>query len=361
MSITESKIYYWLSLASITPRTLNKILEKYSPLEFWDEYEAILKATSLGERDGFKALKQFRSEDYINDSLSALAKKGIGVATRAGGKFSERLMQREVDPPVILYYRGNIDLLDTRCFAIVGTRQCSTYGESSAKKLAKELSPYFTIVSGLAMGIDGYAQRVALDAGGKTIGVLGSGLNCFTPACNEKLFEEVCEKGLVVSEYPPDRFATKYTFPARNRIISGLSEGVLVVEAKEGSGALITADFANAQNREVFAVPGNIDRTGAKGTNGLISRGEAKLVVSYKDILHDLNVDFDENNTKNRVATLDNSELKVYNLLQNGGLHADEICLKLGMNIVELTTVLTTLELKQVIKKTIASTYCLAE
>ena len=361
MSMNESKIYYWLSLSNISPRTLNKILERYSPLEFWDDYDAILGATSLGERDSFKALKQFRSEDYINDSLSLLAKRGIGVATRAGGKFSERLLQREVDPPVILYYRGDIDLINTRCFAIVGTRGCSQYGEATAKKFAKDLSPYFTIVSGLAMGIDGYAQRATLTEGGKTIGVLGSGLNCFSPACNERLFEEVCESGLVISEYPPDRFPTKYTFPARNRIISALSEGVLIVEAKEGSGALITADFANAQNREVFAIPGNIDRSNALGTNGLISRGEAKLVVSYMDILHELNVDFDENNAKNRVATLDNSELKVYNLLQNGGLHADEICLKLGMNIVELTTVLTTLELKQVIKKTLASTYCLAE
>lgn len=360
MSINESKIYYWLSLSSISPRTINKILEQYSPLEFWNDCETILRTTSLGKRDSFKALKQFRNEDYIDSSLAALAKKGIGVATRAGGRFPERLMQREVDPPAVLYYRGDINLLSTRCFAIVGTRHSSQYGENAAKKFAKELSPYFTIVSGLAMGIDGYAQRATLSEGGKTIGVLGSGINCFTPACNESLFEEVCEKGLVITEYPPNRFATKYTFPERNRIISGLSDGVLVVEAKDKSGALITADLANSQNREVYAVPGNIDRTGASGTNALISRGEAKLVMSYKDILHDLNVDFDENNTKNRVATLDNSELKVYNLLQNGGLHADEICLKLGMNIVELTTILTTLELKQVIKKTLASTYCLA-
>ena len=361
MSMNESKAYYWLSLANSAPRTVNKILEQYSPLEFWNDYECIMSSTALGEKNAFKALKRFHSESYIDESLSRLARLGIKVATRTGGKFPKRLMQREVDPPIVLYYKGDISLLDTECFAIVGTRSASMYGENTAKKFSRELSRYFTIVSGLAMGIDGYAQRAALDADGKTIGVLGSGFNCFTPACNKRLFDEVCERGLVISEYAPDIFPTKYTFPQRNRIISGLSRGVLVVEAKTGSGALITADLANSQNREVYAVPGNLDRANASGTNSLISKGEAKLVIDYKDILRDLNVDFDENNDKNHIATLDNSELKVYNLLQNGGMHADEICLKLKMNIVELTALLTTMELKHVIKKCASSTYCLAE
>ncbi len=355
--MNASKVYYWLSLAGFAPNTLNKILEKYSPMELWENYDIILSSTSLGERDNFKALKQFKSEEYINSSLHKLAEAGIGVVTRAVDKMSERLLQKEVAPPVVLYYRGDVSLLQTRSFAIVGTRQSTTYGEETAKKFAEGLSRYFTIVSGLAMGIDGVAQKAALAANGKTVGVLGSGLNCFTPACNRRLFEEVCEKGLVISEYPPDAFATKYTFPARNRIISGLCEGVLVVEANAKSGALITAELANEQNREVYAVPGNVDRSRAAGTNSLIAKGEAKLVTDYTDILNDLNIVFDKNIDKIDSVALDNSELKVYNLLQNGPMHADELCLKLGIKIFELAPLLTMMEVKKIIKKTATSTY----
>lgn len=355
--MNESKAYYWLSLACFAPSTLNKILEKYSPMELWDNYDIILNSTSLGEKDGFKALRQFKNEDYLNDSLNKLRKNGIGVVTRAVDKMPQCLLQKEVAPPAVLYYKGDISLLKTRCFAIVGTRQSTTYGEDIAKRFASGLSKYFTIVSGLAMGIDGIAQKAALAAGGKTIGVLGSGLNCFTPSCNGRLFDEVCEKGLAISEYPPDMCATKYTFPTRNRIISGLSEGLLIVEANAKSGALITAELANEQNREVYAVPGNVDRSRAAGTNSLIAKGEAKLVVEYTDILNDLNIDFDKNIDKNDAVVLDNSELMVYNLLQNGPLHADELCLKLGMKIFELTPLLTMMEVKKIVKRTAASTY----
>lgn len=361
MSIIDSKIYYWLSLGGMQPSTVNKILEMYTPLELWENYESIISSTELGNRSGFKALRQFRSEEYINDSLDKLRKRGIGVITRAVDKMPERLLQKEVSPPIVLYYKGDVSLLKTRCLAVVGSRSNSRYGEETAKKFVGGLVPHFTIVSGLAMGIDGIAQRAALDEGGKTIGVLGSGLACFSPICNEKLFEAVCESGLAVSEYPPDTAATKYSFPARNRLISGLSEGVLVVEANSESGALITADFANAQNREVYAVPGNLDREKAAGTNKLISKGEAKLVVDYRDILTDLKVDFKEDIEKKTLPLLDNFELKVYNLLKNGQLHSDELCLKLGIKVWELTPVLTLLEMKGIIKKTLASTYCTAQ
>lgn len=361
MSMNESKVYYWLSLTNITPNALSKMLEVYSPMELWENYDLILASTALGERNNFKALKQFRNEDYLNQSLENLKKQGIGVITRAVDKMPEKLLQREVNPPVVLYYKGDISLLKQRCFAVVGTRNCSKYGEDIARRFARDLSDYFTIVSGLAMGVDGYAQRAVLENGGKTIGVLGSGLNCFTPACNYRLFEKVCEQGLVITEYPPNMFATKYTFPARNRIISGLCEGVLIVEANEKSGALITADLANSQNREVYAVPGNLNSLKAAGTNALISRGEAKLVVSFKDILLDLNTEIKENNEKNDALGLDNSELMVYNLLQNGQMHADEMCMKLKMKIYELAPVLTSLEMKRIVKKTQASTYCLVK
>ena len=359
MSINASKVYYWLSLANFSPTAVNKILDVYAPMELWDNFDTILRSTALGEREKFKTLKQFRSEEYISESLNKLYMQNIGVVTRAVDKMPECLMQKEVSPPIVLYYKGDISLMKTRCFSIVGTRRNTSYGEDVAKRFSKGLCKYFTIVSGLAMGIDGIAQKAVLSENGKTIGVLGSGFNCFTPACNRRLFDEVCERGLVVSEYAPDVSATKYTFPARNRIISGLSEGVLVVEADDGSGALITADCANSQNRDVFAIPGNLDRTRAAGTNALIANGEAKLVMDYKDILRDLKVDFNEKIVKNDVAVLDNSELMVYNLLQNGPMHSDEMCMKLGMKAYELTPLLTVMEIKQIINKISASAYCL--
>jgi len=195
------------------------------------------------------------------------------------------------DPPLKLYVLGNKELLKQKGIAIVGSRKCSEYGKEVALQISKQLSEAgINIISGLAVGIDSFAHLGNLQENsiGKTIAVLGSGLDKIYPKENIELARKIIKSdGCIVTEYPEGTSASKSNFPQRNRIISGLSKGVLVVEASEKSGALITADFALEQGREVFAVPGDINKETSKGTNDLIKQG-AKLVTNYEEILEEI-------------------------------------------------------------------------
>ncbi len=190
------------------------------------------------------------------------------------------------DKPTVLFAKGNINLLNEKSVAIVGCRDCSDYGKNVAKKLSYDLAKEnICIVSGLAKGIDTFAHIGALEAGGKTIAVIGSGLDYVYPSENKHLYERIIKNnGLIVTEYIIGTKPERLNFPARNRIISALSEAVVVVEAKERSGALITAEFGLEQGKEVLAVPGNISSVNSKGTNKLIKDG-AFIITDYKDIL----------------------------------------------------------------------------
>jgi len=195
------------------------------------------------------------------------------------------------DPPKALYYAGDLTLLGTRLVAVVGSRKFTAYGRRVAAKIAGRLAACgVTVVSGMAVGIDGIGHRSALDAGGKTIAVLGNGLDVMYPAANRELKKDILRDGLLLSEYPPGMKGTKYTFPQRNRIISGLSEATVVVEAGLNSGSLITAALAAEQGRTVYGVPGNIDAVTSLGTNMLIRDG-AQPLIAVDDLLADLGVD----------------------------------------------------------------------
>jgi len=197
-------------------------------------------------------------------------------------------------PPKIIYIKGKIIPKDKLAIGIVGTRKCTDYGKEIAYKLSSELSKLgITIVSGLAQGIDTYAHKGALDNKARTIAILGTGIDkkSFYPLENYDLSEQIAENGAIISEYEQGSRGTKYSFPQRNRIISGLSLGVIVIEAPEKSGALITADFALEQNKEVFVVPGPINSENSKGTNKLIKQG-AKLITNIHDILEELNLTY---------------------------------------------------------------------
>ena len=201
-------------------------------------------------------------------------------------KYYPNKLKSIYDPPELLYCLGDIRLLNEPSIAIVGTRNASNYGKRIAYNLSQELSKRgVTIISGLASGIDSYAHEGAFKNVGKTIAVLGSGIDVIYPKENEDLYKSIIKNGgLIVSEFPLGTKPEKDNFPKRNRIISGLSDGVVVVEAKKKSGALITADLALEQGRSVFAVPGNIDSQNSEGTNNLIKEG-AVPVTSYLDIL----------------------------------------------------------------------------
>jgi DNA processing protein len=262
-------------------------------------------------------------------------------------------------PPPQLFVKGEILPRDKNAIAIVGTRRATPYGLGQCEKLAYDLALRgVTIVSGMATGIDTAAHIGALKAGGRTIAVLGSGHNDIYPPENKKLYEKIAKNGAVVSELEPDTPPSPLTFPKRNRIISGMSKGVVVVEAPRRSGALITANFAVEQNREVFAMPGNVNSTRSNGTNALIKEG-AKLVENAGDILEELKHVIDLEGvaeleggvkTAGAVSLMSPAERKVFKALDDTPKTRDDILKISAIPAPKLSEILLRLEVKRLIK-----------
>ena len=262
-------------------------------------------------------------------------------------------------PPEELFINGEILPRDDNAIAIVGTRRATRYGLEEAKKLSYDLAlKGITIVSGMASGIDTAAHKGALAAGGRTIAVLGSGHNNIYPPENKKLYDEIAKNGAVITEYPPDTCPRPMNFPKRNRIISGLSKGVVVVEAPQKSGALITANFALNQGKEVFAMPGNINSTRSNGTNALIQEG-AKLVRNINDILEELKhvmpvsaepVQDRSHDKEPPLKNLSFEEKTIFGILDYEPKSRDEILQTIHLPVQQLSKALLGLELKKLIK-----------
>ena len=250
--------------------------------------------------------------------------------------------------PAELFYKGNIDILKRRCVSIVGSRGTTSYGRNTAVKIAGNAAEAgLAVVSGMARGIDTCAHRGALDAGGDTVAVLGCGVDICYPAENKKLKECIERDGLVISEYPPGTGPQKYHFPQRNRIISGLSELTVVVQAGNSSGAMITAELAAEQGRDVCAVPGNIDSQYNMGNNKLIKDG-ALPVINVRDVLELMGVDTADRSTAERV--LSDTEMKIYSILEkHGELTVDEICRALSKPPSYVSGIVTVMEMKGVV------------
>ena len=250
--------------------------------------------------------------------------------------------------PAELFYKGNIDILKRRCVSIVGSRGTTSYGRNTAVKIAGNAAEAgLAVVSGMARGIYTCAHRGALDAGGDTVAVLGCGVDICYPAENKKLKECIERDGLVISEYPPGTGPQKYHFPQRNRIISGLSELTVVVQAGNSSGALITAELAAEQGRDVCAVPGNIDSQYNMGNNKLIKDG-ALPVINVRDVLELMGVDTADRSTAERV--LSDTEMKIYSILEkHGELTVDEICRALSKPPSYVSGIVTVMEMKGVV------------
>ena len=262
------------------------------------------------------------------------------------------------DPPVLLYVRGELEARDSFAIAIVGTRSCTHYGKQTAESLGMELASMgLTIVSGLARGIDSHAHRGALMGKGRTIAVLGTGLDNVYPAEHSSLADEIAKSGAVISEFPSGVSPVPRNFPIRNRIISGLALGTVVVEAPPQSGALITARLALDQGREVFAVPGNITAQTSRGPNQLIRQG-AKSVLSAKDIIEEIAPEIKgmmrEETIKQAAEAklrLDPNERKIYNTLTQEPLHIDEIILATDLPHAKIGMGLFNLEMKGLAKE----------
>lgn len=265
------------------------------------------------------------------------------------------------DPPPIIYIKGSIIPNDSQSISIVGARKASVYGKSVAENISKELVlKGFTIVSGMAHGIDASAHNAALDAGGRTIAVMGNGLDIIYPPNNEKLYEKIINSGAVISEFPMGTEPKKENFPIRNRIISGLSLGTLVVEASNHSGALITANYALEQGREVFAIPGPIFSEISKGTNNLIKQG-AKLVESTDDILSELafytpnsysnKCEYLKDDDKIMEKQLSEEEYKIWKVVDYTPIHIDDITRQTNLPTSVVSAMLVILELKGLVQQ----------
>lgn len=287
--MTELEALIGLNLISnIGSARLGKLLEVFGkPQEIFSaKYEHLVSVPGIGSQIAADIIA-FKKES-VEKELASAEKLGIKILVLGGKGYPENLRQIP-GSPLVLYVLGSITARDNLALGIVGSRRASLYGLSCAEKFAVELSSEgATIVSGMARGVDTYAHRGALKAGGRTIAVMGSGFKHIYPAENADLAKEISVSGAVVSEFPMDTAPLPGNFPRRNRVISGLSLGVLVTEAARNSGALITADFALEQGREVFALPGRIDSASSTGTNVLIKQG-AKLVTCCDDIFEEIN------------------------------------------------------------------------
>ena len=259
------------------------------------------------------------------------------------------------NPPLKLYYKGNLDLLkDERLIAVVGTRNPSSYGKLCCEYMVKKMtSANITIVSGFAKGIDSIAHKTSLLTGGKTIAVIASGLDIVYPASNLSLYREIEEKGLILSEYEAGVKPFKFNFPQRNRIIAGLSKGIIVVESKDRGGSLITADLALEFNRDVYAVPGDVFSEYSKGCNNLIRDSKAKSLSNINELLDDYSWKIEEKNINNKYTQ---NQLLILNSLSSEK-NLDNILMETKIGQTEILAELMTLEIMGVIKSIAGGRY----
>ncbi|MDY6846236.1 MAG: DNA-processing protein DprA, partial [Chloroflexota bacterium] len=287
----------------------------------------------------------------------SILEKDITVLTLLDDDYPRLLKEIDQSPPVI-YVKGTLMPADEFAVAIVGTRRVSDYGQQITRDASIYLAGHgLTIVSGLARGVDGIAHRHALEAGGRTIAVLGSGVDVIYPPEHRRLAEAISENGAVISDYPLGTQPEGINFPPRNRIISGLSLATIVVEAGDRSGALITADFALEQGRDVFAVPGNVLSPASRGTNRLIQNG-AYAMVSPQDVLDVLNLtELESIKTARQVLPTNSTEARILKVMNFEPMHIDEICNDVGLAVDKVSAALTMMELKGLVQHVGAMRY----
>jgi DNA processing protein len=344
----------WIALnmiRGIGPRTANLLLDCFGT-------PACVFAASrdLLTRQGLKpeTIDQLHNTEILNKAqaeIERLETIGVQVITLADENYPY-LLREIYDPPIALYVKGDLTAaLSQPAIAVVGSRRCSTYGTNAANFLARELAGQgVTIVSGLARGIDGAAHRGVLEVGGKTIGVIGTGMDVNYPKEHKKLAEEMAENGAIVSEFPLGTPPLAQNFPYRNRVISGLCLGVLIVEAAEHSGSLITARLAYEQGREVFAVPGNITSQTSFGPNYLIKDG-AKLVQHWRDVVEEFPAHLKESLMGVKRPELSASSTPTQPSFEVVASHIDELLLSSGLSSPDLISALLSLEMKDRIKE----------
>jgi len=372
---------YWLALNTISGLGVNglkALIEVFGVPRriFSASFSELCAVPGIGKTIARRILR-FDDWGGQDKALAYYEKEKISLLSWQDGLYPPMLSQI-YDPPALLYAKGTLQEHE-KCIAVVGSRVASTYGVFVTERLCRELAIQdITVVSGMARGIDSAAHRGALAGKGRTIAVLGSGLDTIYPSENLSLSHRILEHGALMSEYPVNTPPQPRHFPARNRIISGISLGVVVVEAGEKSGSLITAKFALEQNREVFAIPGAIDAPGSKGTHKLLKEG-AKLVETVDDILDEISSHLDQINDSRSMSSnrpdgvqkqrptacgdpeLQGDEMTLWRQLRNAPKEVDELIALTGWPCQRLQSILTMLEMKGYIQKMPGSKYKMKE
>lgn len=346
---------YWIAFSRVSRIgrvRVAQLEDHFGRLEHaWHASPGELKAAGLDSAT-INACVEARTTIDPSRELGLLAQHGVQAITWHDAAYPAGL--REVyDRPPVLYVRGSLTPADDWAVAVVGTRRVTVYGRQVAEEMARGLAANsVTVVSGLARGVDAVAHRAALEAGGRSIGVLACGLDMVYPPEHKRLAEQIVEHGAIVSDYAIGTQPRAEFFPRRNRILSGLSLGVLVVEGDLKSGALITARQALEQNREVFAVPGSIYSPNSRGTNKLIQDGEAKATLEVQDVLAELNLSMAAHQIEmTELVPADATEVTLMQLLGSEPAHIDEIRRDSGLPIATVTSALAMLELKGMVRQ----------
>lgn len=362
--MSSHQLKYWNAfnlMPEIGSIRLSRLISHFSHLEeAWQANFQELRKARLEEKI-IEAIITQRNKINPDQEWEKLEKNNIKIITIQDPNYP-KLLKEIYNPPVFLYLKGKIKPEDELSLAVVGTRKISAYGKQTTPEIVKELvQAQITIVSGLALGIDALAHQSALDNKGRTIAVLGSGLDNIYPISNRSLAQEILEsEGAIISEYPLGTLPLRHHFPHRNRIIAGLTLGTLIIEAGEDSGALITGRYALEQNREVFAVPGNIYQKNSQGPNNLIKMG-AKLVNTGQDVLDALNLNLVSQFRKNQKIIADTKEEEILlKYLSREPIHIDQLVKESKLNAAMVNSTLTMMEMKGRVKNLGSMNYVLA-
>ena len=354
MANAAGEINYWVAFNRIpgVGRVRYKaLLEKFGSLaQAWCARPSDLRSAGLNDRI-VRVIVAERPNIDPDAEMERLAKHEVRALTWDDPSYPVRLRETD-DPPPVLYVRGQI-IPDEWAVSVVGTRRPTPYGRQVAEEMSYQLAANrITVVSGLARGVDAIAHRAALSAGGRTVAVLACGLDIIYPPEHTKLAREIIEAGVLISDYPLGTQPRGDYFPRRNRILSGISLGVLVVEGDVKSGAMITARLALDQNREVFAVPGSVFSAQSRGTNTLIQRGEAKLVLRVEDVLEELNLTAvpQQLEMKELIPATD-TEADLLRHITKEPVHIDEVCRQSGLPVSTVSSVLAMMELKGLVRQ----------
>ncbi len=349
-----------LNIDGIGPQKIFSLLNRFKDFESVvnARYENLIRTEGISSVLGSKILASkkelINTKEKLEKEINYLENLGGELITYWDDTYPD-LLKKIYFPPLIIYSLGKFSEEDKFTVGIVGTRQPTSYGKMMAEKFSRELAEKkITVASGLARGIDSIAHTSTIKAGGRTIAVIGSGLDVIYPPENKKLFQQISENGVIISEFEPGTKPDAQNFPRRNRIISGISLGTLVIETKINGGAMQTAAYALDQNREIFSVPGNITSHQSEGPNRLIQRGEAKLVNNVDDILIELKIKLKPEIGKNipkPSAELNLFEEKIYNVLSDEPKQIDDIASNASLSTSDCLVNLLTLEFKGMIRQ----------